>query len=292
MATSMTGFGRGSVRVGSHRFTVEAKSLNNRYIDVRVHAPREMLQLDHALSSEVRKTFHRGKFEIVLKLENVGFRSESGLFDEKLMVQKWRQLEKIRKGLKLAEPVSLEAVVSGSLISQEKTMKEAKTPDFFLKAARKAFSTLKQSRAREGRALVTDMGKRLRQIGKAVNQVATRARKGKKDKWLRLQKRVADLVGHGPRPIDSRRLEVELALIADKSDVSEEIVRLKTHLKRLGAMIRKKGPVGREMEFLLQEANREINTVGSKANDLQVTNEVVFVKSELEKIREQGQNLE
>jgi uncharacterized protein (TIGR00255 family) len=284
----MTGFGRGAAAEKGTRYVVEVRSTNSRYCEVRVQAPKELLELEHDLAQLTREAFSRGKFDVLLKMERLTPPGAREL-DEKAILRRWRELDRIRKMLGLREPVRLESALESP--SREATpVPSARRSKLFEKAARAAFGRLKASRLKEGAVLVRDMARRVRDVERNVLVIESRARGSAGARFARLQERVRQLLG-GPEP-DPARMQAEIAMLAEKADVTEEIVRLKSHLARLESALREKADVGRKMDFLLQEVNREINTIGSKSADLDVTDGVVAVKAEIEKIREQAQNLE
>jgi uncharacterized protein (TIGR00255 family) len=288
MPSSMTGFGRGSVDGKLRRYVVEARSVNSRYCEVKVSAPKELLELEHLLSIQVRDTFARGKFEILLKTERL--RPKKRSLDPKLVAARWRELDAIRKQLGLKEPVTLEAALAQLPTGVEPDEADPAALDLFLKATERALAQLRAFRVREGKNLSRDILRRATKMETAVGRIGG-SEKGTKDSRMeKLRGRISELLRDAA--VDSKRLETELALLVDRADISEEIVRLSSHLGRLKELASAERSVGRELDFLLQEMNREINTIGSKANDLGIVDEVILAKAEIEKIREQAQNLE
>ncbi len=290
MALSMTGFGRGVVKKGEINFVVEVRSLNNRFCEVHIHAPKGFLEIEYHLTTRLRETFDRGKFDVVLRAEHHRGAKGDTAEDEKL-VSRWKKLERIRKKLKIEKSVPLEAVLTiPSSSNGQELIPDPNSSKYFLKAANEAFRRLEILRAGEGKALVADISKRVFAIGKVVDRIERAALAGRPERLTRMRERITELIH--PENMDRNRMETELALLVERGDVTEEIVRLKSHLKRLEKFLISDGSIGRNIDFLLQEIHRETNTIGSKAADLQLTGEVLFMKSEIEKIREQAQNLE
>lgn len=288
MPTSMTGFGRGSASGKQRRYVAEARSVNSRYCEVKINAPKEFLELEHLLSLTVRETFARGKFELILKSERL--RPKKRPIDTKFLKARWKELDAIRKELRLKEPVSLEAVLGQLPVGNGADEIDATAKTLFVKAAKNALVELRKFRVREGKNLSKDILARTKKLEQAVRRISGAEKTTQKSRMQKLQERVSELLDGGT--IEPRRLEVELAILVDRADISEEIVRLGSHVGRLKKLALAERSVGRELDFLLQEMNREINTIGSKANDLGILDEVILAKAQIEKIREQGQNLE
>ncbi|HLG19328.1 MAG TPA: YicC/YloC family endoribonuclease [Bdellovibrionota bacterium] len=289
MASSMTGFGRGVAKGKEYRYVVEARSVNNRFCDVRIQAPKELLELEHDLAGLVRKEFSRGKIDLVLKAEPLAARKNNG-FSEPVVIGRWRELERLRKKLGIPTPVLLETAVALASSRDDRSPFGSDASRLFQKAARGALEKLREFRWREGKALVADIGRRRQTIERAVERVSHQIGEAGRIRIDRMRTRATELLNG--KEIAWDRVNVELALLVEKDDVTEEVVRLKSHLKRLEELLGSKGSVGREIDFLLQEMNREINTIGSKSPDLDITGDVILVKAEVEKIREQAQNLE
>ncbi len=284
----MTGFGRGAVEEGGYRYVVEARSVNNRYCEVRIQAPKELLEFEHKLTHQIKEGFARGKFDLVLKTERYSERESIRKGDE-AVVRCWKDLERLRKKLGLKEPVSLEIALERTPAHMSnKTMSHR--VKMFEKASQEALKKLRDSRLKEGKVLAKDIQGRIQLLKRIVAEIERKAKGAAKFRFKRAKDRLNQLLKENE--IDSARLNMEIALLVEKSDVTEEIVRLKSHLNRLKETLKIKESMGRKLDFLLQEVNREINTIGSKTVDLGVTNDVVQVKAEIEKIREQSQNLE
>jgi uncharacterized protein (TIGR00255 family) len=288
MPSSMTGFGRGSADGKSRRYVVEARSVNSRYLEVKVSAPKELLELEHILSLKIRGLFARGKFDLLLKTERLKPK-RSGL-DSEGVAEKWRELEKIRKKLKISEPVPLEAAIPLVPAGNGSEEVEGAAQSLFLRAAARALDQVRQFRKREGKNLSRDILRRATKLEEQVVRIADGEKRTQTTRLEKLSARLSELLHD--KAVDPKRLETEAAILIDRADVSEEIVRLRSHVARLKQLASAEKDVGRELDFLLQEMNREINTIGSKSSDLGTVDEVIFAKSEIEKIREQTQNLE
>lgn len=287
MPASMTGFGRGSVTHKGQRFVVEARSVNSRFCEVRVQAPRDLLEAEHRLSAVVRQSFSRGKFELILRTESAGA-GDTGL-DEEATIRRYRQLERLAKKLGMKGEVPLESALRFSGAENGKSLPADALP-VFEKATGQALAKLKASREKEGAQIVKDMkarGQILRRATEKIERLVPPAIRRRQDA---IRTRLLELIAD--THLNEGRIEMEAALLADRADVTEELVRLKTHLLELARLLSSSEAVGRTLDFLIQEIHREINTIGSKTTDQEITALVVTMKSELEKIREQAQNIE
>jgi uncharacterized protein (TIGR00255 family) len=291
---SMTGFGRGIAQSDGRRLVVEARSLNSRGIDVKARA--RDVDIPPAVETEivamVRSRIVRGTVSVTLREEGAG--ASDSLIDLTVVRRAHGILETLRQDLGLAQPVDL-ATVAGFLagpaaghLRRDELTWEAVRP-----ALEQALQEMQAMRAREGAALAIDLGQRLdrlRALAADINRAAT----GLPTRAARkLEERLAAVL-ISATPIDPGRLAQEVALLAEKLDVSEELVRLRTHLDHLGELFASATPEapGRKIDFLVQEIGREVNTIGSKVQDAPITTLVVESKAELEKLREQAQNIE
>jgi len=284
--SSMTGYGRGVTETSDGRVSVEIRSLNHRFLDVSIRAPKEFLYLDPELRKAARKKLSRGKVEIFISLE--GKHSE-------LVVDIDRAAEAARGLTRVAEVVGdqvrLDHILAvGDIVRSGDTSDPQGMAEIIMGTSNEALDRLLVHREEEGRALGLDLFQRvsyLRELKVQVEVLAgsapDRARKNITDYLKKI-----DLGGK----IDPQRLEAEVALLAQRADVSEEITRLQTHLDSLEDNLKAGGTVGRRIDFILQEIQREVNTIGSKTGLAEISSLVVDFKSELEKIREQAQNIE
>jgi uncharacterized protein (TIGR00255 family) len=289
---SMTGFGQATWQAQGRRIAIEIRSVNQRFLDVRFNLPREYQQWEAELRQDVMGGVERGKVDI-----NVGRSGTAGglpalEINEPLArasLKGWRQLQRAL-GLKgeidvtflLNRPEFVRVVESRPDTSAD--LPRLRT---LLRAALKEFN---RARDREGQALTADMRARTRELRRIHKSVEKRTVVLVPEMAQRLAVRVAALLAE--RPPDETRLLQEAALLAERADVTEELVRLASHLDRLDALVRQAGAVGKAIDFLLQEVHREINTIASKSADLEVTNLTLQARGEVEKLREQAQNVE
>jgi uncharacterized protein (TIGR00255 family) len=288
----MTGFGQATLQKGGWRLAVEVRAVNQRFLDVRLNLPREYQAFEEALRQMVQAAAERGKVDVTVHRAGAAATDVEVEINEPLAratVDGWRRLQK-RLGLKGEIDVSF-LVGRGEFVRVVERKREA-SPELpqlkrLLGAALKAFNL---AREREGKALQKDMVGRVQHMKRIAAVVRRRSAAFVPEVSTRLAERLAALLsGH---PIEPERLAQEAALLAARAEVTEELVRLDSHLDRLEDLLRQKGPIGKPIDFLLQEIHREINTIASKSADLEITNLTLEAKAEVEKLREQGQNVE
>lgn len=288
---SMTGFGSAQARAGNVQIAVEVRSVNQRHLDVKVAAPREYGRWEQGLRRTVAAAIGRGRVEVFVTRSSAERGNEIVLQKDvaRAYVNAWRELQ---RELGLAGEVDLALLQGRSELFQR--AERISDPDAELKTVcavlDRALAAHARTRAREGAHLKRDMEARARALRGLVRAIRKRSRAIVPRLKERLEKRIGDLLGRDA--IDPARLAQEAALLADRADVTEELVRLESHLDGLRDVLASEGPVGKRVDFVLQEINRELNTIGSKAADLEMTNHVLDGKAELEKLREQVQNVE
>lgn len=292
MIKSMTGYGKAAVAAGGGRIVVEIRSVNHRYGEVTVKLPRTLLAFENEVRKCVAERLKRGKIDVFVQLEGGAAAGALPMVDVNLARAYYDAFLAMREALELDEPVSLGLIASQKdvLVSGEReALAEALQTDL-LDAAREAVERLDCMRQREGEALLADMESRRATLAELLARIARRAPEAVAETARRLKERVAQLAGDSG--VDEARLVQEIAIMADRCDISEELVRFTSHLQQFDETLRLAEPVGRKLDFLMQELNREVNTIGSKANDAEIAALVVEMKAELEKVREQVQNIE
>ncbi len=288
----MTGYGRGESTGAGRTFIVEAQSLNHRYLEVRARVPRRLTSLEHRVHAEVQRRFARGRFDLTVSERLAGERPRHLRVDQGLAaayVDALRQLQSIGG---LGGEVTLDHLVAQRdllIHDEEEESIDAAWADI-RPALGAALDALEAMRVREGRALETEIAAHLGAVESVLGGVQERVPRVVRAQKERLQARLAELMDG--RPLDPGRLEQEAAVLADRADVSEECARLRSHLAQFRGLLGEGGSQGRRFDFLLQEMNREANTIGSKSADAEIGHLVVTMKAELEKIREQVQNVE
>jgi uncharacterized protein (TIGR00255 family) len=291
MIQSMTGYGLGQAQDSDWLCGVEIRSVNSRYCEVRVHGLRDRVALDHAVQALIKKTFVRGKFDVVCHQEAKNPQQDAWL-DEKTFIKNAQQLQNLARKAKLAEPPTV-ATVLQTMTSGQKQGDDQPLQTLYLQAVKKACQALTQSRLEEGQALMDDVLQRADALRALCKKIEKRTKTFLKQKKKDLHQRI-EAWTQGEVALDADRLEMELVMWMEKSDVTEELVRLQTHVESIARKSKKnanKG-IGRELDFILQEINREVNTIGSKMQDATAAQGVIAMKQEVEKIREQAQNIQ
>ena len=293
MIKSMTGYGKAE-RTGNdgRTLTVEIRSVNHRYGEIGVRLPRHCYPFEQEVKKTVAERLKRGKIEVSILEEKSGGASLTPTLNLDLAggyLEAFRTL-KDRLALDGEPTLSLIAAQRDVFVMREETAGEEELRELLMATVRHAVSVHEEMRRREGAALLEDLLNRRAALNRLMEQVEKRAPAVVAEHAVRIRERLRQLLGD--TALDEARLLQEVALMADRSDISEEIVRFMSHLQQLDEALTCGEPVGRKMDFLLQEMNREVNTIGSKANDGHLALLVVELKAELEKIREQVQNIE
>jgi len=292
MIRSMTGYGRREAASPYGSVVVEARSVNHRFCEIVIRLPRPLGFLEEDLKRLVQGRCARGRIELVVSLsrEIEGRRRLS--LDRSLAKQYHHLLRELQKTLRL--PGAVDVALLAGLRDLVSVVEEPADPrplkGLVGRLAKGAIADLDAMRRREGAALERDVRRRLETVGGEARLIGERTPLAAREAFERMKARVQALLA--PDVPDHARLTQELALYAERGDVSEELTRLESHVSQFAAALKGREPVGRTLDFLLQEMGREVNTIGSKANDAEIAGRVVRLKGELEKIREQVQNIE
>ena len=292
MVKSMTGYGRAVETVNGREFTVELRSVNNRYLDCTVKLPRALSFAEDAVKQAVKGSISRGKVDVFISL-----RSESAQ-DVKITLNAPMVEGYIAAMRQMAKDYGIREDISVSLLSRMPDVFTVDKPEVdeeqllsdLLSVVGKALERYDAMRTAEGKALENDLRSRGQTILTLVEQVEAGSGQTVEDYRTRLENKLKEVLAN--TAIDESRILTEAAIFADKVAVDEETVRLRSHLDQMNNMLTTGGAIGRKLDFLLQEMNRESNTIGSKCSDVRLARIVVDIKAELEKIREQTQNIE
>lgn len=288
----MTGFGEGSATSAGICVTVELSSVNRKQLDINVSLPRNLVTLDAQVQSMIRTEFTRGRVSGIVRVDATDGFTGTVTVDRKLAGKYVEELRRTAAKLKLNDDLGTEAIARlPGVVTVDQTNLDADHVTAVLdKALAAALRGMAKMRLAEGKVLETDLRERIGQLDGMVKTIGKMAPTVAASYRERLHQRMQD-AGLEDLASDERIIK-EIALFADRSDISEELVRLNSHLKQFRQLLRSPEPVGRTLDFLCQELFREINTVGSKANEIEITRHVVSFKTELERIREQVQNIE
>ncbi|BCR05176.1 hypothetical protein DESUT3_22450 [Desulfuromonas versatilis] len=292
MIKSMTGYGKGEGASAELSVSVEIKSVNHRYCDITVKAPRSLMALENETKKRVGERLRRGKIDVFVNLEFTGLAAAKPVMNRPLVAAYVELFEEMRNSFPVDGGIPLSLLVQQrDVISlEEGALSESLLRQALEAAIGKAVDALEAMRVAEGSATCADIEERLRLIEEMLGKIEARAPRVAEEWRGKLSERLEKL--GGDVAFDPQRVAQEVAIFADRCDISEEITRFKSHLEQFRGLLQAEEPVGRQMDFLTQEFNREVNTMGSKSNDSELTRTVVGIKAELEKIREQVQNIE
>lgn len=290
MIRSMTGYGRGKYEIDGREYSVEIKSVNNRYSDISIKLPRSISYLEEKIKKEIASKVSRGKIDVFISFYNNSTKGKSIKFNNelaKIYIEELRKMasdNNVDDKIKITEITKLpDVLVVENDDDEELIWNELQIP---LKEALDSFITMKET---EGKKIFEDLSKRIDSIDEKVKIISENSTRLIKDYVVKLETRIKELLGDNT--IDENRLAMETVIYADKCSVEEEITRLNSHIYQFKNLI-KDNVAGKKIDFLIQEMNRETNTIGSKSASIEITNLVIEIKTQIEDIREQIQNIE
>jgi uncharacterized protein (TIGR00255 family) len=292
MLKSMTGFGRAEGNTSLGKMVVESRSVNHRYCDINTKLPKRLNPFENRIKEMVRSQVSRGRIDITFRLDNLGEEKIQLSVDFDLAQQYYRVLQNLKEKLQLKDEVTLNLLAGAKDLITTKEESSDIEPYW-----QEVFPILKQSlkymddmKRWEGESLTKDLQQRLKYIAQQLQMIKQQFPSRLKATLARLHDRLRSLLDG--IEMDPIRFQQEIALLTERTDITEEIVRAESHLSQFSTLLEGNEPVGRKMDFLLQEIHRETNTISAKVNDAEVSQRIVEIKSELEKIREQVQNIE
>ncbi|WP_294385602.1 YicC/YloC family endoribonuclease [uncultured Clostridium sp.] len=293
MIRSMTSFGRSSSEEGQRRvFTVEMKSVNSRYLDVNIRMPKTLISLEEEIRKMISNSLNRGKVDVFINLKNYNDGSGIPKVDINLAQGYLECLKEIEAKLGVKNDISVMQIARFpeviTVVEEEDKIDEVWQE--LKPLINDSLDMMIRMREVEGDKLKEDILSKISIIEELVSKVEEFADTIPKNFKIKLEERVKELLGNVD--IDESRIAMEVCMLADKATVDEEIIRLRSHINQVRETLNLKEPVGRKLDFIVQEMNRETNTIGSKSSDIQMTNIVIDIKNILEKIREQVQNIE
>lgn len=293
MAVSMTGFGRGEYKDDNYYFLVELKTINHKYADINIRLPRKISFLEDKARNLIKDHIKRGRVDLYIKLDLLGSEDVNLKFDETLASQYVNILTQIKDKFDVIDDISVMNIAKFADVikTEEKEEDENLLWSMFKIALEESLKNLKEMRNEEGKKLAEDVIMRCNLLKNYIDEIEKYSYNVVIDYKEKLNNRISEILEDSSL-IDENRLAQEVAIYADKSSITEEIVRFNSHIDQLKNTVIKNDSIGRKIDFLIQEMNRETNTIGSKSSNLNITNLVVEIKSELEKIREQIQNIE
>lgn len=288
----MTGYGRVVALLDGRNIVVEAKSVNHRFLEISLRTPSALFPLEMEYKKKIGERFKRGRIDVSIRLEGEGADTSKVNLNLEIAHNYFDVLSRLKAEFYLQEPITLKSLTVFRDIFTPPSETEL-SPDFLSrveKTLQEALSMLVNMRQDEGMALYSDMQMRLKVITEIMETIRLRA----PQVVLEYQKRLADRIKEltAGYVLDDARLAQEVAIMADRCDITEELVRMQSHINQFEALLQSEDAEGKKIDFLLQEMNREINTIGSKSNNAEIARQVIEAKSELGKLREQAQNIE
>lgn len=291
MIKSMTGFGRGVYQENCKKIDIEIKSVNHRYHDINIKMPKSINYLEEYINKRMNEVISRGKIDINVNYTNLSNKDKIVNIDENLVKNYISVLKNIAKETDLADTISITDIIKfPDVVTVIDNQDEEELKNNLEIALGRAIEDFLKMRIREGTKIATDLQNRLEVISKSLEKISELST-GLVDEYVvKLKNRIKEIIKDNI--IDENRIAMEAVIYADKISIEEEIIRLHSHILQFNSMLLEEGPSGKKLDFLIQEMNREINTIASKANCLDITKQVVELKNELENIREQIQNIE
>lgn len=293
MIKSMTGYGKSILKTDNREYQVEIKSVNHRYLDISAKMPRTLSYLEEEIKKEISSKIKRGKIDVFITFENDSKEGRNIKINRelaKIYIDELKELaeeEKISKNIEVIEIAKFPDVLSIQIDQEDEKIKSE-----ILSVVKEATDRIVQMREIEGNKIAQDLLERINKIETKIIEISEKSTGLIEEYVVKLEKRIKDILK--TQVIDQARLAQEVVIYADKCSIEEEITRLKSHIYQLKTLLNsnENETIGKKLDFIIQEMNRETNTIGSKANNLEITNGVIDIKTQLEDIREQIQNIE
>lgn len=291
MIRSMTGFGRGSYENEGREYLVEVKSVNHKYCDINFRMPKSFSGIENKLRKLIEEYLSRGKIDIFIDFQNFSDAGNNIKFNKELAKAYIKNLKELGKETGINSDISVVDISKmPDIFKKEDNTDEELIYNELSIALNEALKNIVTMKEIEGEKLKIDLEARIEGVFGKINEISNFSSGLVEEYIVKLKSRVKELMD--TETLDENRLLQEIVIFSDKSSIEEELTRLKSHVEQFKRLIKESSPIGKKLDFLIQEMNREINTIGSKANSLQITNLVIEVKTELENIREQIQNIE
>lgn len=289
---SMTGFGRAKIEKNNRIYTVEIKSVNHKYNDITIKLPRSLSYTEDKIKKEISSNIARGKIDVYVSFENYSEEGKTVIINSELVSEYMKQFKLLaeQNNLKLEITAAEITKLPEVLTIKETEGKEDIIEDELLECLKEAISNFTTMREQEGNKIKEDLKERIQKVEKEVEKISEYSTRLVEEYVVKLEQRIKEILK--TNAVDEARLATEVVIYADKCSVEEELTRLRSHIIQFKNMLEETKPIGKKIDFLIQEMNRETNTTGSKSGSLEITNLVINIKTELEDIREQVQNIE
>ena len=291
MIKSMTGFGKAILEKNLRSYQIEIKSVNHRYLDISVRMPREISYLEEIIRKEISKNILRGKIDVFINFNNNSMEGKEIKINTNLAKQYIKELRKLAEEENLNQDIQVNEIAKyPDVLTVEQNIEDEEIEKEIIEVINKAVESLLKMKKSEGEKIAKDLNERLEEIQEKVNEVSKFSAGLIGEYIVKLEERIKQILND--QEIDKKRLAEEVVIYADKSSIEEEITRLNSHIAQFKNLLSSEKPVGKKLDFIIQEMNRETNTIGSKSSSLNITNSVIDMKTEIENLREQIQNIE
>lgn len=291
MIKSMTGYGRAKLSKDDREYQIEIKSVNHRYLDISVRIPKQLSYLEETIKKEIAKKVKRGKIDVFVTFENNSLEGKEIKINTELAKAYIDELKKLAEKENILSDIQVTEISKyPDVLNIQSNQDDEKITKEVLETITIATDNLVQMRETEGNKISEDLLKRLNIINKKVEEIAKLSTGLIEEYVVKLEERIKEILKN--QEIDKTRLAQEVVIYADKCSIEEEVTRLNSHISQFKNLLNSNEAIGKKLDFIIQEMNRETNTIGSKANNLEITNGVIDIKTEIENIREQVQNIE
>ena len=291
MIKSMTGYGRAKLSKDDREYQIEIKSVNHRYLDISVRIPKQLSYLEETIKKEIAKKVKRGKIDVFVTFENNSLEGKEIKINTELAKAYIDELKKLAEKENILSDIQVTEISKyPDVLNIQSSQDDEKLTEEVLETITIATDNLVQMRETEGNKISEDLLKRLNIINKKVEEIAKLSTGLIEEYVVKLEERIKEILKN--QEIDKTRLAQEVVIYADKCSIEEEVTRLNSHISQFKNLLNSNEAIGKKLDFIIQEMNRETNTIGSKANNLEITNGVIDIKTEIENIREQVQNIE
>ena len=291
MIKSMTGFGKAILEKNLRSYQIEIKSVNHRYLDISVRMPREISYLEEIIRKEISKNILRGKIDVFINFNNNSMEGKEIKINTNLAKQYIKELRKLAEEENLNQDIQVNEIAKyPDVLTVEQNIEDEEIEKEIIEVINNAVESLLKMKKSEGEKIAKDLNERLEEIQEKVNEVSKFSAGLIGEYIVKLEERIKQILND--QEIDKKRLAEEVVIYADKSSIEEEITRLNSHIAQFKNLLSSEKPVGKKLDFIIQEMNRETNTIGSKSSSLNITNSVIDMKTEIENLREQIQNIE
>lgn len=291
MIKSMTGYGKGNLSQNLRNYQIEIKSVNHRYLDISIRMPRAISYLEEKVKQEISSKINRGKIEVFINFENNSSEGKEIKINTEIAEMYINQLKALAQQQNICSNIEVTEISKlPDVLSIQNIQEDERIQKEVLEVTKIATEKLIEMRKIEGTKIAKDLLKRIENIKEKIVKISVLSTRLIEEYVVKLESRIKEILVN--QEIDQARLAQEVVIYADKCSIEEEITRLHSHIAQFEKLLNSNDAIGKKLDFIIQEMNRETNTIGSKANNLEITNAVIDIKTELENIREQVQNIE